>query len=245
MSKNFIKNNNLYIITKKKLIFSILFFVFIVLLLSVFFVIKGNNYVISNSKSVHKRNIVLNEKIQELKNVLIEKNLLIDKLSDKNNQLSGIFNKYTDAVKFKVATADEVKKNIFAKDEEILELNRKINYYKFLLNSKNKNDSLIVIEEFSILDQSDNILTYSFLLLSNKNEKKIKGTFQLFYDGINNDSGKKILNKQLKVSNDKISFKNFLKISGELKFPKNMTYNTIYLKVICNKKIYNYKKKIN
>ena len=92
---------------------------------------------------------MLNNKLQELKNIVIDKDLLIDNLKNKNKELSGLFNKYTDTVKFKVATSEELRKNIFSKDEEILELNRKINYYKFLLNSKN-NNNLITIEDFSL-----------------------------------------------------------------------------------------------
>ena len=241
MSKNFIKNNNLYILNKKKIIFLATVFALSILLISFFLVNKSNEFLIDNSINVHKKNILLNNKLQELKNIIIDKDFLTDNLKNKNKELSSLFNKYTDTVKFKVATSEELRKDVFSKDEEILELNRKINYYKFLLNSKNTNN-LITIEDFSLKNHKDSdFLTYSFLLLSNKDGKKLKGSFQLFYDGVNNNTGNKILKQSLMVSNNKISFTNFLKISGKLKFPKNHSYNTIYLSVKCNGKMYKYK----
>lgn len=241
MRKNFLKSNNLYIFSKKKIIFLISISIVSAILLSFFFIIKSNEFLINNSINIHKKNIFLNNEMQNSKKIIIEKDLLINHLQDKNKELNSSFNKYVDSIKFELASAEEVKKNIFSKDEEILQLNREINYYKFLINSENNKNS-ITVEDFSFKNNKDQEnYTYSFLLLSSKNKKKLKGSFKLFYDGINKSTGKKIVKKRLNISNSNFSFVNFTKISGILKFPKNHSYNTIYLSVKCGENTYNYK----
>jgi hypothetical protein len=162
-----------------------------------------------------------------------------------NKELSNIFSKYTDAIKFKVATAEEVRKYIYEKDEKILQLGREINYYKFLLKSE-KNFPIISIEELKTsLENSDRLLNYSFLLFSSASDKKIKGTYSFYFDGINKKTSKKIFKKNLKLKNNDISFKNYLKLDGNLNIPDNVQIETIYLDVKCNGKIYNYKNTLN
>ena len=197
MSKNFLKKENIYVGKKKNAYigFSI---VFILLIITAYiYTIYLNKSIIDNSKTVHYSNLELNEKISFLKEKLKEKNIKIKKYKEDNQELSSMFNKYTDAIKFKIATAEEIKYSLFIKDEEILKLNKEINYYKFLLNSKNKND-LVSIENFKIdLHEKDNSLNYSVLLLSNDSNSKIRGSFKFYYDGVVKNTENKIFRNYL------------------------------------------------
>ena len=241
MNKNFIKKEGLIISKRKNVYLKLLLVLVLILIISFIFVLYSNKYIINNSKDVHYSNIELNNKINILKKELENKNNYIKKIEKNNNEISAIFNKYTDAVKFKVATAEEIKRELFKKDEEILELNRKINYYKFLINSKSRNN-LISMENFDIeILKEDNIINYSFLLLSNKNNVKIKGKFHFYYDGKIKNTNKSIKREKFKVSNTNLGFTNFLKLSGKINIPPNHEIDVIYLDVKCNGKLYNYK----
>jgi len=241
MSKNFLKKEGLTISNRRSIYIKSLIIFLLVLIISFIFILYSNKFIIDNSKDVYYSNIELNNKINNLKKEIEKKNNYIKKLEKNNKEMSSIFSKYTEAVKFKVATSEEIKNELFKKDEEILELNREINYYKFLVNAKNRNN-LISIENFDIeIFNEDSFLNYSFLLLSNKNNVKIKGIIEFYYDGKIKNSNKLIKRKKMKTSSRNISFKNFLKISGKLKIPKDHGIDALYLDVKCNGKIYNYK----
>jgi hypothetical protein len=245
MNKNFIKNESIFIAKKKIIFLQVFFIIFIILGISFLFIFQSNKFVIKNSIDIHKSNIELIEKIKILKKELDESNMSLKEEKKNNRELSNIFSKYTDAIKFKVATAEEVRKYIYEKDEKILQLGREINYYKFLLKSE-KNFPIISIEELKTsLENSDRLLNYSFLLFSSTSGKKIKGTYSFYFDGINKETSKKIIKKNLKLKNNDISFKNYLKLDGNLNIPDNVQIETIYLDVKCNGKIYNYKNTLN
>ena len=80
------------------------------ILTSYIFMIYINKSVIDNSKNVHYINLELNKKIKSLKKNLKESNLEIIEYKRDNQELSSIFNKYTDVIKFKLATSEEIKK---------------------------------------------------------------------------------------------------------------------------------------
>tara|TARA_B100001758_G_C18403380_1_gene610425 strand:+ start:1748 stop:2497 length:750 start_codon:yes stop_codon:yes gene_type:complete len=241
MSNKFLKNNNLYIASKKAVYIKFTIIFILVILASVIFIYFSNNFLLSNLKSSYERNYILNNQVNELKNILDKKTLYIKKLEDNNKEISGIFNKYTDAVKFKIATAEEIQSRLFEKDEKILELNRDINYYKFLLNGKENKEPISISQVKTSIAKKNSILNYSFLLLSNVSEKKIKGNYKFYIDGFIKKNNKSIKRKKINLSNNSISFKNYLKLEGAVNLPAGIEIIALYIDVQCNGKIYNYK----
>ena len=184
----------------------------------------------------YEANIKLNDQIGSLKIEINKSQEYIKKLEQSNQEINSIFNKYTKAIKYEIAIAEEVKSELFKKEEKILDLNREINYYKFLSNSKNS-ENLISIENFDAkFSKSNDFLEYSFLLLSNKSNLNIKGLYNLYFF---EDNNKNKIN--LKIVDNKIKFKNFLKVSGKVEVNKNVKFNDIFLDIKYNKKIYNLK----
>ena len=155
-------------------------------------------------------------------------------------EINKVFEKYTDAIKFKVATSDEIKTKLFEKDEEILALNRDLNYYKFLINSKDRKNALSIEDvKFEFLPDKKS-LKYSFLLLSNNNNKKNIGSFSLYYDVSSSNSNNSDNKKKIKISNNKINFKNYMQISGNARISEGADIGTLFIDVKCNGKIYNH-----
>ena len=211
MSKNIIKRDTLYISSTRSVYLKIVSLLVFAIIVALIFILLGNKFVIYNSKDVYKKNIELNAKISDVKSKIKEKNEYIEDLERSNEEISSIFNKYTDAVKFEVAAAEKIKTDLFRKDEKILELNREINYYKFLLTSSNKNN-IISIENFNIKNSlKDNSLSYSFLLLSNISDKDIKASYKIYYDGVDLDASKLLKYHNTNVVKNRIIFKNYLK----------------------------------
>jgi len=237
MNKNFLKKDNI-IVASKKIFYLKLLIVFVVSIISsISIYVYINSFVIMNLNDSYEANIKLKEKINSLKIEINRNQEYIKKLEQSNKEINGIFNKYTDAIKYELATAEEVKSELFKKEEKILELNREINYYKFLSSSKNTND-LISIENFNAkFSKNNNYLEYSFLLLSNRSNLNIKGTYNLYFFKDKNTTNK----INFKILDNKIKFKNFVKVSGKVKVNKNVNFDDIYLDVKYNKKIYNYK----
>ena len=237
MNKNFLKKDNI-IVASKKIFYLKLLIVFVVSIISsISIYVYINSFVIMNLNDSYEANIKLKEKINSLKIEINRNQEYIKKLEQSNKEINSIFNKYTDAIKYELATAEEVKSELFKKEEKILELNREINYYKFLSSSKNTND-LISIENFNAkFSKNNNYLEYSFLLLSNRSNLNIKGTYNLYFFKDKNTTNK----INFKILDNKIKFKNFVKVSGKVKVNKNVNFDDIYLDVKYNKKIYNYK----
>ena len=237
MNKNFLKKDNI-IVASKKIFYLKLLIVFVVSIISsIAIYVYINSFVIMNLNDSYAANIKLKEKINSLKIEINRNQEYIKKLEQSNKEINSIFNKYTDAIKYELATAEEVKSELFKKEEKILELNREINYYKFLSSSKNTND-LISIENFNAkFSKNNNYLEYSFLLLSNRSNLNIKGTYNLYFFKDKNTTNK----INFKILDNKIKFKNFVKVSGKVKVNKNVNFDDIYLDVKYNKKIYNYK----
>ena len=237
MNKNFLKKDNI-IVASKKIFYLKLAIVFVVSIISsIAIYVYINSFVIMNLNDSYEANIKLNDKINSLKIEISRNQEYIKKIEQSNKEINSIFNKYTDAIKYELATAEEVKSELFKKEEKILELNREINYYKFLSSSKNTND-LISIENFNAkFSKNNNYLEYSFLLLSNRSNLNIKGTYNLYFFKDKNTTNK----INFKILDNKIKFKNFVKVSGKVKVNKNVNFDDIYLDVKYNKKIYNYK----
>ncbi len=182
-------------------------------------------------------NIKLNDKIGSLKIEINKNQEYIKKLEKNNEDINSVFNKYTDAIKYEIAIAEDVKSELFKKEEKILDLNREINYYKFLSSSKNSNNLISIENFYAKFSKNNNYLEYSFLLLSNKSNLNIEGQYNLYFFKDNKNKNK----IYFKIIDNKIKFKNFLKVSGKVKVNKNIKFNDIYLDVKYNKKIYNYK----
>jgi len=237
MNKNFLKKDKIVVESKKifYLKFAIIFSVSIIS--SIILYICINLYILMSLNDSYEANIKLNDQIGSLKIKINKNQEYIKELEQSNQDINSIFSKYTDAIKFEIATAEELKSELFKKEEKILDLNREINYYKFLSNSKNS-ENLISIENFDIkFSKSNDFLEYSFLLLSNKSNLYINGLYSLYFFEDKNNKNK----INLKIVDNKIKFKNFLKISGKVKISKNVNFDDIYLDVKYNKKIYNYK----
>ena len=132
MSENFLKKDGLYVLSKKTIYIRYIIVFILVIFLSYLYTIYKNKSIIDNSKIVHYRNIELNKKITLLEKYLKESESKIIKYKKDNHELGSSFNKYTEAVKFNLATAEEIKYSLFLKDEKILQLEREVNYYKFI-----------------------------------------------------------------------------------------------------------------
>ena len=240
MNKKDINNKNIIITEKKRIIRNNFLILILALILSLVFIFYTNDFIIENSKSVHNKNISLQEKIDELKHNIAEKEKTIKDLENNYKEINKVFEKYTDAIKFKVATSDEIKTKLFEKDEEILALNRDLNYYKFLINSKDRKNALSIEDvKFEFLPDKKS-LKYSFLLLSNNNNKKNIGSFSLYYDVPSSNSSNSDNKKKIKISNNKINFKNYMQISGNARISEGADIGTLFIDVKCNGKIYNH-----
>ena len=240
MNKKDINNKNIIITEKKRIIRNNFLILILALILSLVFIFYTNDFIIENSKSVHNKNISLQEKIDELKHNIAEKEKTIKDLENNYKEINKVFEKYTDAIKFKVATSDEIKTKLFEKDEEILALNRDLNYYKFLINSKDRKNALSIEDvKFEFLPDKKS-LKYSFLLLSNNNNKKNIGSFSLYYDVPSSNSNNSDNKKKIKISNNKINFKNYMQISGNARISEGADIGTLFIDVNCNGKIYNH-----
>ena len=240
MNKKDINNKNIIITEKKRIIRNNFLILILALILSLVFIFYTNDFIIENSKSVHNKNISLQEKIDELKHNITEKEKTIKDLENNYKEINKVFEKYTDAIKFKVATSDEIKTKLFEKDEEILALNRDLNYYKFLINSKDRKNALSIEDvKFEFLPDKKS-LKYSFLLLSNNNNKKNIGSFSLYYDIPSSNSNNSDNKKKIKISNNKINFKNYMQISGNARISEVADIGTLFIDVKCNGKIYNH-----
>ena len=240
MNKKDINNKNIIITEKKRIIRNNFLILLLALILSLVFIFYTNDFIIENSKSVHNKNISLQEKIDELKHNIAEKEKTIKDLENNYKEINKVFEKYTDAIKFKVATSDEIKTKLFEKDEEILALNRDLNYYKFLINSKDRKNALSIEDvKFEFLPDKKS-LKYSFLLLSNNSNKKNIGSFSLYYDVPSSNSNNSDTKKKIKISNNKISFKNYMQISGNARISEGADIGTLFIDVKCNGKIYNH-----
>ena len=240
MNKKDINNKNIIITEKKRIIRNNFLILLLALILSLVFIFYTNDFIIENSKSVHNKNISLQEKIDELKHNIAEKEKTIKDLENNYKEINKVFEKYTDAIKFKVATSDEIKTKLFEKDEEILALNRDLNYYKFLINSKDRKNALSIEDvKFEYVPDKKS-LKYSFLLLSNNNNKKNIGSFSLYYDVPSSNSNNSDNKKKIKISNNKINFKNYMQISGNARISEGADIGTLFIDVKCNGKIYNH-----
>lgn len=240
MNKKDINNKNIIITEKKRIIRNNFLILILALILSLVFIFYTNDFIIENSKSVHNKNISLQEKIDELKHNIAEKEKTIKDLENNYKEINKVFEKYTDAIKFKVATSDEIKTKLFEKDEEILALNRDLNYYKFLINSKDRKNALSIEDvKFEYVPEKKS-LKYSFLLLSNNNNKKNIGSFSLYYDVPSSNSNNSDNKKKIKISNNKINFKNYMQISGNARISEGADIGTLFIDVKCNGKIYNH-----
>ena len=78
-------------------------------------------------------------------------------------------------------------------------------------------------------------------MLSNVSEKKIKGNYKFYIDGFIKKNNKSIKRKKINLSNNSISFKNYLKLEGAVNLPAGIEIIALYIDVQCNGKIYNYK----
>jgi len=240
MSKNIIKKDTLYVASKRSMYLKITALFVSAVIVAFIFILLGNKYVIYSSKDVYAKNIELNKIISEIKSKIKEKNKYIKDLEDHKEEISGIFNKYTDAVKFEVALAEKIKTDLFKKDEIILELNREINYYKFLSSSSNKNN-IISIENFNIKKiLNNNSLSYNFLLLSNISDKDIKVSYKIYYDGVDLSTNKLIKYHNINIKKNRVMFKNYLKLSGNIPLTENQKINVLYLVVKYKGKTYKY-----
>ena len=240
MSKNIIKKDTLYVASKRSMYLKVTVLFASAVIVAFIFILLGNKYIIYNAKDAHAKNIELNKVISEIKSTIKERNKSIKDLKANNEEISSIFNKYTDAVKFEVASAEKIKTDLFKKDEKILELNREINYYKFLSNSSNKNN-MISIENFNIEKiLSGNSLSYNFLLLSNISDKNIKATYEIYYDGVDLSSNKLIKYHNVNIIKNIVMFKDYLKLSGNITLDENQKINALYLVVKYKGKTYKY-----
>ena len=82
MNKKDINNKNIIITEKKRIIRNNFLILLLALILSLVFIFYTNDFIIENSKSVHNKNISLQEKIDELKHNIAEKEKTIKDLEN-------------------------------------------------------------------------------------------------------------------------------------------------------------------
>ena len=245
MSKNFLKKDKIIIASKKIFYLKVTGIFLLAFLVSIIFSIYSNSYILESHKESYLKNFELNNKINNLKEEIARNKDYIKKLEISNKEINNVFSKYTDAIKYKIATAEEVKTELFKREEQILELNREINYYKFLSSSKNLNN-LISIENFLIeISNNNDSLEYSFLVLSNKSNMNIKAKYNMYFHDQTKAIGNKNNKIDLNIKDNKINFKNFLMVSGKSKINKKYKFNTIYLDINYEGKIYNFEYTVN
>ena len=245
MSKNFLKKDKIIIASKKIFYLKVIGIFLLAFLVSIIFSIYSNSYILESHKESYLKNFELNNKINNLKEEIARNKDYIKKLEISNKEINNVFSKYTDAIKYKIATAEEVKTELFKREEQILELNREINYYKFLSSSKNLNN-LISIENFLIeISNNNDSLEYSFLVLSNKSNMNIKAKYNMYFHDQTKVIGNKNNKIDLSIKDNKINFKNFLMVSGKSKINKKYKFNTIYLDINYEGKIYNFEYTVN
>jgi len=240
MNKNFIKKDKYIVASKKNFYLKLASIFLIAVVFSVLFSIYSNTYILKILKDSYISNTKLNDKIISLKEEIIKNKNYIEKLEINNKEANDVFEKYTDTIKYKLATAEEIKSELFKREEEKLELQREINYYKFLYNSKNINN-LISVEKFIIKPSNiKNFYEYSFLVLSNKSNMEIKAKYNIYYLANDNIGNKKSNRIDLDITKNLINFKNFQMVSGKVKINKKNTFNTIYLDINFKGKVYNF-----
>ena len=245
MSKNFLKKDEIIIAPKKIFYLKMIGIFLFALLASIVFSIYSNSFILESHKESYIVNLELNNKINKLEEEIIRNKDYIKKLEISNKEINNVFSKYTNAIKYKIAIAEEVKTELFKREEQILELNREINYYKFLSNSKNVND-LISIENFLIeISKSNDSLEYSFLVLSSKSNMNIKANYNMYFYGQTKVIDNKNNRINLNIKDNKINFKNFLMVSGKSKINEKYKFNTIYLDINYEGKIYNFEYAVN
>lgn len=245
MSKNFLKKDEIIIAPKKIFYLKMIGIFLFALLASIVFSIYSNSFILESHKESYIVNLELNNKINKLEEEIIRNKDYIKKLEISNKEINNVFSKYTNAIKYKIAIAEEVKTELFKREEKILELNREINYYKFLSNSKNVND-LISIENFLIeISKSNDSLEYSFLVLSSKSNMNIKANYNMYFYGQTKVIDNKNNRINLNIKDNKINFKNFLMVSGKSKINEKYKFNTIYLDINYEGKIYNFEYAVN
>ena len=240
MNKNFIKKDKYIVASKKNFYLKLASIFLIAVVFSVLFSIYSNTYILKILKDSYISNTKLNDKIISLKEEIIKNKNYIEKLEINNKEANDVFEKYTNTIKYKLATAEEIKSELFKREEEKLELQREINYYKFLYNSKNINN-LISVEKFIIKPSNiKNFYEYSFLVLSNKSNMEIKAKYNIYYLANDNIGNKKSNRIDLDITKNLINFKNFQMVSGKVKINKKNTFNTIYLDINFKGKVYNF-----
>lgn len=245
MSKNFLKKDEIIIAPKKIFYLKMIGIFLFAILAAIVFSIYSNSFILESHKESYIVNLELNNKINKLEEEIIRNKDYIKKLEISNKEINNVFSKYTNAIKYKIAIAEEVKTELFKREEKILELNREINYYKFLSNSKNVND-LISIENFLIeISKSNDSLEYSFLVLSSKSNMNIKANYNMYFYGQTKVIDNKNNRINLNIKDNKINFKNFLMVSGKSKINEKYKFNTIYLDINYEGKIYNFEYAVN
>lgn len=245
MSKNFLKKDEIIIAPKKIFYLKMIGIFLFAILAAIVFLIYSNSFILESHKESYLVNLELNNKINKLEEEIIKNKDYIKKLEISNKEINNVFSKYTNAIKYKIAIAEEVKTELFKREEKILELNREINYYKFLSNSKNVND-LISIENFLIeISKSNDSLEYSFLVLSSKSNMNIKAKYNMYFYGQTKVIDNKNNRINLNIKDNKINFKNFLMVSGKSKINEKYKFNTIYLDINYEGKIYNFEYAVN
>ena len=245
MSKNFLKKDEIIIAPKKIFYLKMIGIFLFAILAAIVFSIYSNSFILESHKESYLTNLELNNKINKLEEEIIRNKDYIKKLEISNKEINNVFSKYTNAIKYKIAIAEEVKTELFKREEQILELNREINYYKFLSNSKNVND-LISIENFLIeISKSNDSLEYSFLVLSSKSNMNIKANYNMYFHRQTKAIDNKNNRINLNIKDNKINFKNFLMVSGKSKINEKYKFNTIYLDINYEGKIYNFEYAVN
>ena len=62
----------------------------------------------------------------------------------------------------------------------------------------------------------------------------------MYYDVPSSNSNNSDTKKKIKISNNKISFKNYMQISGNARISEGADIGTLFIDVKCNGKIYNH-----
>jgi len=133
----------------------------------------------------------------------------------------------------------QVKENLKALQQEILELREEVGFYRGIVAPKESSSGLR-IDRLEITKASGKRLFRYNLVLTQvlKNHRNVRGTFKLIVEGVQNDRPKKLKMNRVTVAKKKyveFKFKYFQKFEGDLVLPKGFSPREVIVEVSARK----------
>jgi len=129
----------------------------------------------------------------------------------------------------------EVKKNLKALQQEILELREEVSFYRGIVAPRESSSGLR-IDRFEITKAAGERLFHYNLVLTQvlKNHRNVRGTVKLLVDGVLDDRPKKLRMRKVSATKKKFlefKFKYFQKFEGDLRMPEGFQPRQVIVEV--------------